>query len=226
LRLTSACLAAFTKYPCESLITIRDKNRKSQKKYGFFQAEREVFSELAAQVGLNNFSQNNDLTWSRHPLAFLVEAADDICYGIIDFEDGCRLGLVSYEQTVQLFAEIIGDQYDAEKLNRINGNDERIGVLRALAINALVEQVSNAFLQHESDILSGEFDSALTDQIPASETLNKISALSIEKIYRSTQVVEREAAGYRIIDGLLEAFCDPAIRMVFDKAIFQTSTGV
>ena len=136
LKLTWACLAAFTKYPRESLISERDSSRKSQKKYGFFQAEKDIFHELASITGLQKVSAQ-EAVWCRHPLAFLVEAADDICYNIIDFEDGCRLGLVSFEQTRDLLSEIIGERYDEAKLARISGLDEKIGVLRALSIGAI-----------------------------------------------------------------------------------------
>ncbi len=222
LKLTMASLAAFSKYPRESLIHIQDVNRKSQKKYGFFQSEKDSFAALAHELGLINLSIGDDMSWCRHPLTFLVEAADDICYGIIDFEDGCRLGLVSYEHTVELLSEIIGDLFDRSKLNKIPGRNERIGVLRAMAINELVKQVSDAFLAFEKDILSGSFDSALTNHISASETLKKIETLSIEKIYRSVQVMEREAAGFQIIDGLLNAFSHAAINKGFDQKSFSS----
>jgi dGTPase len=152
----------------------------------------------------------------------LVEAADDICYGIIDFEDGCRLGFVSYEQTVDFLSEIIGDRFDESKLSKIPGRDEKIAVLRAMAINELVNQVSVAFLENESEILEGAFDSALTDHIHATSSLKKIEKLSIERIYRSTQVVEREAAGFQIIDGLMNAFSHASINKVFDRTEFSS----
>jgi len=104
LKLTFATLAAFTKYPCPSLFDQRDKSKKSQKKFGFFQTEKESFKEVAEQVGLTVQSESN---WGRHPLTFLVEAADDICYSIIDLEDGCSLGLVSYEEARILFEGVI-----------------------------------------------------------------------------------------------------------------------
>ncbi|MEM7110582.1 MAG: dGTP triphosphohydrolase, partial [Bacteroidota bacterium] len=93
LRLTYATLAAFSKYPRQSIIKCKDPKRRSQKKYGFFQSERDVFKSIASTLGLPELEE---YSWSRHPLAFLVEAADDICYNLIDLEDGCRLGLVNY----------------------------------------------------------------------------------------------------------------------------------
>lgn len=214
LKLTFASLAAFTKYPRESLLVEVDKDRKSQKKYGFFQSERTIFKELAETNGLEKLSENEAL-WCRHPLAFLVEAADDICYNIIDFEDGCRLGLVSFEQTRDLLSEIVGDRYDEDKLDKIIGKDEKIAVLRAMAIGKLVSEVSDLFVDREQNLLNGSFDRALTNEIPSSGILKKIEKLSIQKIYRCTQVLEREATGYRVIDSLLEIFSVAVFNKVF-----------
>jgi len=220
LKLTMASLAAFTKYPRESLIAEVDDSRKSQKKYGFFQSEQEIFQKIAETIGLNRLS-TGEAIWCRHPLAFLVEAADDICYNIIDFEDGCRLGLVSFEQTRDLLSEIIGEKYDESKLDKIIGKDEKIGVLRAMAINQLINEVSEFFIQEEDKILQGEYDQALTNNIPASGSLKKIEKLSIEKIYRSTQVMEREAVGFKVIDGLLEEFTVAAFNSRFNKGEYS-----
>ncbi len=217
LALTLATLATFTKYPSESLITDRKPELKSQKKYGIFQTEKSAFENLANKVGLKNLSTNGDRIWSRHPLAFLVEAADDICYSIIDLEDGCRLGLVSYEQTRDLLGTILGEKYQPEKLNKIHSANERIGLLRALAIGILIDQSAAIFLENEKEILAGNFDQALTDLIPAKDILHEITGISVEKIYRSRVVLETEAAGFEVIDGLLEAFLPACYAYHFDK---------
>ena len=207
LKITKATLVAFTKYPRPSLVVNEDKARKSQKKYGYFQSEKEEFSELADTLGLISLS-NADNIWCRHPLAFLVEAADDICYNIIDLEDGFGLGLVSYKDAEGFLANILQDRFMPEKLNGIPGDKEKIGVLRAVTIQVLVEQVTKIFLENEVDILSGQFDTALTGKIPAAAALDKISDFSIENIYRSRQVLEKEAAGFEVISGLLETFLE------------------
>lgn len=203
LRLTYATLAAFTKYPRQSKIVGRDKHRKSQKKFGFFQSEKSFFADLAEETGLISLGE---ATWSRHPLAFLVEAADDICYNLIDLEDGCRLGLVSYENTVELFAQILKDQFNQDKLNQIDSVDERIGTLRALAVGKLIEECNEVFLANEQNLLEGKFDKALTDIIPSADVLSLVVKLSIEKIYRSKLVMETEAAGFEVLPGLLDLF--------------------
>ncbi|MFT6971544.1 MAG: dGTPase [Roseivirga sp.] len=205
LRLSNVTLATFTKYPRPSLIAIgiANKKRKSQKKFGFFETEEATFKNLAEDLGLKKIAENQ---WCRHPLAFLVEAADDICYHIIDLEDGCNLGLVSYEQTVQLLANIIGDKFQPNKLEAIPSIKERIGVLRALAINQLIDECVVLFMENEETLLNGEFDCSLTNEIPSKEALAQIIEVSISKIYRCRSVLETESAGYKVLNGLLEIF--------------------
>lgn len=203
LKLTAATLGAFTKYPCPAFFTERDKSRKSQKKFGFFKSEEEYFKKAADQLGLLSLENNS---WSRHPLAFLVEAADDICYSIIDLEDGCRLGLVSFDDTVQMMAAILGDQFNSEKLKKHISLNEKLGVLRALVIGKLVDECTALFLDQEEAILNGTFDSALTDVCPSKKALDIISKISIEKIYHSRSVVEIEASGHEVLPGLLQEF--------------------
>jgi dGTPase len=203
LKLTLGTLGAFTKYPCPSLFPSRNKSKKSQKKFGFFQSEKSLFEEAAGTLGLINFA---DDAWCRHPLTFLVEAADDICYNIIDLEDACRLGLVSFDNTVELLASILKDDFKPEKFNRFAGPNEKIGILRALAIKKLVDECTDVFLAHEPQILAGTFDCALTDQCSSKVALDIISKISIEKIYRARHVVEIEASGHAVLPGLLEEF--------------------
>lgn len=203
LKLTYATLGAFTKYPCAVNISPRDKSRKSQKKYGFFQTEKDAFMITADALGLQKIT---DHAWCRHPLAFLVEAADDICYSIIDLEDGCRLGLVNFRDTVALLAAILKDDFKPEKLDQIPGQNEKIGVLRALAINKLVDQCTQVFIDNETRILDGIFDHSLTDLCNSKDVLEEISKTSVEKIYRARHVVEIEASGHEVLPGLLHEF--------------------
>jgi dGTPase len=208
---TFATLAAFSKYPRESLIEQIDQKRKSQKKYGFFQSERDLFKETAKQKGLISLS-GKDLVWCRHPLAFLVEAADDICYSIIDLEDGCNLNLVSVDMVTELLSPILGDKFDFKKFQRIELKREKVSLLRALAIAELIEQTAETFLEHEPEILKGQFDKALTSVIPANNHLKDIIHISVDKIYRSTPVLEKETAGFEVLSGLIDAY----LRAAFD----------
>ena len=204
LKLTFATLGAFTKYPCPALFPQRDKSKRSQKKYGFFQTEKEIFKEVAHQLGVNEKTEYVSL---RHPLAFLVEAADDICYSIIDMEDGCSLGLVSYEEAKVLFEGILTkSKSKLGKLDHLTSQQEKIGYLRALAIGDLMDECSSLFLEKETDILSGKFDQALADHCPSKDALKEIINVSRSKIYQARQVVEIEAAGHEVLPGLLEEF--------------------
>ncbi len=215
LRLTEPTLAAFTKYPRQSRLSNQQANRRSQKKYGYFQTEKDTFQQLATNMGLRELEPG--LSWCRHPLAFLVEAADDICYHIIDLEDGCRLGLVSEMETVALFAGILGSRFKPGKLESLPSRDERIGMLRAVAIGILIDQAAKAFLENEKGILSGDFDRALTDLIDSKMIMQEIIQLSLERLYRSQMVLEIEAAGFEILGGLLESFTGAAYSKFYSK---------
>ncbi len=203
LKLTAATLGAFTKYPCPAYFPQRNKNKKSQKKFGFFESEREIFQLIASQLALKNVSEN---VWCRHPLAFLVEAADDICYSIIDLEDGCRLGLVSLSETVDLMASILRERFDKTKLEKHQSLNEKLGVLRSLAIGKLLDECTEVFVENEVSVLNGAFDQALTDVIPSGKALEEISKISISKIYQARSVVEIEASGHEVLPGLLQEF--------------------
>ncbi|MBV6646205.1 MAG: deoxyguanosinetriphosphate triphosphohydrolase [Cyclobacteriaceae bacterium] len=211
LRLTYATLAAFTKYP-RNAAAPKDSNRRSQKKFGYYQSEIKVFQEMAQEMGLRSLAPG---AWVRHPLAFLVEAADDICYHIIDLEDGCRLGLVDFDTTIELYAAIIGNRFSREKLNKMDGLNEKIGLLRAMTISQLVKECVACFLDNEASILSADFDTSLVDHIPSKDILGEVISLSVQKIYRSKQVLEREAAGFEIIEKLMEGFTDAVYHQKF-----------
>jgi len=210
LKLTFATLGAFTKYPCPAFFPERDKKKRSQKKFGFFQSEKETFREVATTLALPPVG---DFAYDRHPLAFLVEAADDICYSIIDLEDACSLGLVQYDEAKSLFENIITKgKSKLGKLDQLKSKQERIGFLRALAIGDLMDECSTLFLDSEQQILEGKFNQALADLCPSREALKQIINVSVEKIYRARQVVEIEAAGHGVLPGLLHEFLTAALQ--------------
>ncbi|HET7179504.1 MAG TPA: dNTP triphosphohydrolase [Chryseosolibacter sp.] len=203
LKLTHATLGAFTKYPCPSLLPGRDKKKKSQKKFGFFHSEKHAFEEVARDLSLPETIRG---AWSRHPLAFLVEAADDICYSVIDLEDGCRLGLVTFPETVELLSTILREKLDKNKLGTLSDLNQKLGILRAMTIGTLIDACTEVFLDHEKDILDGSFDQALTDLCAYRDALHTISDISIARIYHARHVVEIEASGHQVLPGLLEEF--------------------
>ena len=203
LQLTSATLGAFTKYPHASLPAAVSHTGASLKKFGYFQSERDYFGEVADQCGL---LRRADGCWARHPLAFLVEAADDMCYRLVDFEDGARLGHLSYETVRDAFLAIIPPRKHPRDLAGMSSPKAAIEMLRAMAIGECLGQCTDAFLDNEAGILSGRFDTPLTDVIPAAEALAGIQRRSRETIYSTDRGVQIEIAGYEVLGGLLDVF--------------------
>lgn len=205
LRLTYAVLGAFMKYPKESLPKKPTKNI-SDKKYGFFQSDKDFFTEVATELGMISNKTGNDIGFERHPLAFLVEAADDICYTIIDFEDGINLGLVSEDFALEYLIKLVKDTIDTAKYQTLTTKEDRISYLRALAIGNLINDAVRVFIENESAILKGEFHFALTDKSKYKAQMDDIIKLSIKNIYQSREVIEKELSGYQIINNLLDKF--------------------
>ena len=200
LRLSYATLGAFVKYPKESL-PIRPTNNVSDKKFGVFQSEVAVFNDVFNELGLID----NDNKF-RHPLAFLVEAADDICYTIIDFEDGINLGLIEEEFALEYLINLVRDSININKYNSLTNKQDRVSYLRALAINTLINEVVEIFITNEEEILKGNFNSSLLDKSKFSAQINDIIKLSVSNIYQSKEVIEKEISGYNIINKLLDTF--------------------
>ena len=213
LQCTAATLATFTKYP-RSSGSKKTPGRKSQKKYGYYQSNYPAFQKTAELTGLLPLGEQS---WCRHPLAFLVEAADDICYLIIDLEDATRLGLIPFEKTTELLAPIIGSRFDANKLGAIEDSLQKLATLRAMAIHQLIEDCSSVFIQKEEELLTGTFDKALTEQLPYSAALKTISSISIKEIYQSRQVIEREALGLSVLTSLVTCFTEAAFYCIFNR---------
>lgn len=210
MQLTCATLAAFTKYPRSSYLDNAklDKQNAILKKHGFFVLDRKSFIEVANEVGLIEIIK--DKAWCRHPLSYLVEAADDICYKIIDFEDGARLGLVTYDKVKELFLKVIPKKKHAtveKELDGLGEEKEKIECLRSKVINELIIKVTQRFMKNEDAILSGDFNEDLINKkVEIGEAVHKIYELSRDKIYTAKGVVEIEAAGFEVLGGLLEVF--------------------
>lgn len=204
--LTYSTLGSIVKYPCAA-IDGQNKLVHHRKKYGFFQPEQPVFEKIGKELGLLS-DRGRQVGFKRHPLVYLVEAADDICYNIIDLEDAHRLGILSYDEVARLLLPICGDGQLKARLDTLGDADSRISLLRAKAINALIVACANAFIQHQETILHGRFERSLMDALPADsvEMMREIERVSIEKIYNAQSVVQIEVAGYKVMNGLLEEF--------------------
>ncbi|MDJ0644798.1 MAG: deoxyguanosinetriphosphate triphosphohydrolase [Flavobacteriaceae bacterium] len=205
LRLSYATLGTFMKYPKESLPKKPTANI-IDKKYGFFQSEKALFVDVANDLGLRQVRYGNDMAFSRHPLAFLVEAADDICYTIIDFEDGINLGLIEEEFALEYLINLVRDTINTEKYYQLKTKQDRLSYLRALAIGNLINEAANTFLENEVAILKGDYQISLLEKCKYEAQINDIIKISVDRIYRSKEVIEKEISGYRILADLLDVF--------------------
>ncbi|MFT7072525.1 MAG: dGTPase [Patiriisocius sp.] len=205
LRLTYATLGAFMKYPKESLPK-KPTPYIGDKKYGVFQSDKVFFEEVAQELGLIKRDLTGDFNYCRHPLAFLVEAADDICYTIIDFEDGINLGLIDEEFALEYLITLVKETINTEKYNQLSRTSDRLAYLRSLAINTLITEAVAMFIENEEAILKGKYSESLLDKSKYKAQIDDIIKISIEKVYESKEVVEKEISGYHIIATLLDTF--------------------
>jgi dGTPase len=207
LRLSYSTLGAFMKYPKASL-PYKPTTQIHHKKYGYFQSEQEVFNDVVKDLGLISETVKDSETYKRHPLTFLVEAADDICYTIIDFEDGINLGLIDEEFALEYLINLVKDKIDTKKYHQLVTKSNRVSYLRALAIGVLIEEAASIFIANEEAILKGYFSSALLDKSQYTAQIDDIIKISINNVYQSQDVLEKEILGYQVIGTLLKVYTD------------------
>jgi len=228
LRLTFATLGCFSKYPRASFVDkdyLIDKNKKrtSSKKFSFFQSEKELFETVANTLRLQKLTREdpNNRAWSRHPLVFMVESADNICYRIIDLEDGYKLGYLKFHEMEELLLPLLKRSSDAkeslQKYHNIKDLGERIGYLRAKSINVLIYESMEVFKENYHQIMSGEFDKEITDIIQSADILEGPIKKANIYLYNRKPVIEIEVAGYQVISGLLKKFM--AVQLHPDKGM-------
>lgn len=216
MRLTYTTLISMVKYPCESSAGLQ-KNNLHRKKYGYFESEKETFLKLAKEFQLVSIS-DTQMAYARHPFVYLVEAADDICYQIIDWEDAYRLKIISLEKAIDVLLQFfpLEGNYTRDKaasiVTKISDPNQKIAYLRATVINLLLEQCATVFWKNKDSILTGTYAKSLTDDLdePILIPFNTLKEISIKEIYNYRSVVEIELAGYKILGGLLEEFI-PAV---------------
>jgi dGTPase len=222
LRLSYATLGAFTKYPKASL-PHRPTQHVADKKFGFFQAQQDDYLAVASDLGM----LQSDNTIRRHPLAYLVEAADDICYTLIDFEDGINLGWISEDYALEYLINLVKDNINTKKYQSLTTKKDRLAYLRALSISTLIQEASELFMAHEVEIMSGNCMTSLTEKSKYKAQINDIIDLSIRNIYQAQEVIEKELKGYQVIHRLLDVFVGAATRKnennasAFDKLALQ-----
>jgi len=209
--MTYSTLASIVKYPYASTLAGK------KGKFGFFVSEEKGYQKIADELGIIK-QQENPLRFGRYPLVYLVEAADDICYQIMDIEDAHKLKIISTQDCKDLLMSFFTpEKQDRTKkiMDMVSDVNEQIAYLRSSVIGKLVDECSEVFLANEPEILSGNFSSALIKNIsnPALNAYKTCSELALNKIYRSQDVLDIELAGYRIIhfllDCLLEAVENP-----------------
>ena len=212
-RLTYATLASIVKYPSDSVNGF-DKRQLATKKSGFFDSEIGTYTTIAGALGIPRLSTGKNV-FARHPFVYLVEAADDICYRIIDFEDAHRLNIISIDTLRDLFLSFFDHEkgYDARDrvehvLRDINDDNQKVQFLRAKLINLLIFRVRDIFMEKEEQLLKGDLPKSLIDYLPPRELelMREIDAFSVHHIYNHRSVVEIEIAGYNVIGGMLREF--------------------
>ena len=223
LRLSYATLGAFMKYPKGSLPKTPSKHC-ADKKYGYFNDDREFFEEVAAELGLKHQGSGR---YTRHPLAYLVEAADDICYTIIDFEDGINLGWISEEVALEFLVRLVKDNIQTEKYSKLDKGKDRLAYLRSLAISRLIQEACDIFLQNETRLLNGEMESTVLTQCQFKAQIDDILKVSKEKIYQHPEVLRKEIAGHKMLTDILSAYTHAALNIkqgtprFFDRLLIQ-----
>ena len=202
--LTYSTLASIVKYPFSSQLA------GNKQKFGFFLSEQKDYERIANELGITRLSKEGEpVRYARHPLVYLVEAADDICYQMMDIEDAHKLKILTSQETKELYSHF----FTEERLKRIHkicqlvtDTNEQIAYLRSSAIGVLTKACVETFVEHEEEILSGTFQGPLIKQIapPVRDAYKKCSETAFAKIYCAKDVLDIELAGYQVITTLVD----------------------
>lgn len=212
--MTYTTLASIVKYPFASALA-----EKGHGKFGFFSTEADIFCRIADDLGIIRKSADGcPAEYARHPLVYLVEAADDICYEIMDIEDAHKLKIVTYEETKRLFLDFFDEMGQNHIMQRIHDEEitddnEKVIYMRACVINALERACVDAFMRHEDEIMRGEFSDSLIDSIDDRlvKAYRNCTELSKKRIYKSKPVLDVELSGFKIMDSLMEVMTEAAV---------------
>ncbi len=198
--MTYSTLASIVKYPYSS------SHAGEKGKFGFFTTEKETFEKIADELGMIKLEEER---YCRHPLVYMVEAADDICYQVMDIEDGHKLKLLSTEETIDLLTSLFDDErkeHMREVMENVADPNEKIVYLRSCVVGLLVQECAKTFVEHEDEIMEGRFNGSLIDNISPrpKDGYKRCSDLAFKKLYRAGYVVDVDLAGIRIINLLLD----------------------
>ena len=211
--MTYSMLASIVKYPFASSLA------GNHGKFGFFASEAESYRKIAEELGISCKSAPGEpLKYARHPLVYMVEAADDICYEIMDIEDSHKLKILSYAETEHLLLSFFDEDIQQKIRQRIideelTDENEKVVYMRASVIGKLENECVAAFLAHEEEILAGTFEGSLIDHISERQkkAYKECEKISYSKIYQSKPVLDIELSGYKIMATLMEVFVEAAV---------------
>lgn len=213
MRLTYGTLGAFLKYPW----TVDYVHQGSAKKFGCYQAELPILRDIAEHLGLIELKPNY---FSRHPLVYLLEAADDICYGLIDLEDGIEMGLLGYQEVEDLLRPLLVEHWQAleHELADIDTLRRRLQILRGMAMEVLVSAVSQAFIEREDELLSGQLQGDLIDYCAPAirNVVANAKKMARERIFKDSRKLAVEIGSYSTLGILLEAFLSAVRQHLLD----------
>lgn len=219
MRLTFGTLGAFLKYPW----TVDYVQRGEAKKFGCYQSELPILRTVAKRLGLIELQPGR---WSRHPLVYLLEAADDICYGLIDLEDGIEMDLLRYQEVEDLLRPLLEEQWQVvePELEHADNQRRRLQILRGLAMEVMVNAVSHAFVRHEAELLAGTLKGDLIDYCSPviHQVVNNAKQMARERIFRDPRKLSVEIGSYSTLGTLLEAFLSAVRERILDgEATFR-----
>ena len=211
--MTYSMLASIVKYPFASSLA------GNHGKFGFFASEAESYKKIADELGISCKSAPGEpLKYARHPLVYMVEAADDICYEIMDIEDSHKLKILSYAETEHLLLSFFDEDIQQKIRQRIideelTDENEKVVYMRASVIGKLENECVATFLAHEEEILAGTFEGSLIDHISERQkkAYQECEKISYSKIYQSKPVLDIELSGYQIMATLMEVFIEAAV---------------
>ena len=211
--MTYATLGSIVKYPFSSAVA-GDKG-----KFGFFATEEDTYRKIADEMGILCLSEpGQPLHYARHPLVWLVEAADDICYEIMDIEDSHKLKILSFEETSGMLLSFFSEEQKQKICQRIidesiTDNNEKVIYMRASVIGLLERECVEAFVQNEEEILNGTLTGSLIDHISPRlrDAYKACVKMSVKKIYNSKPVLDVELSGYKIIETLMDSLIQAAV---------------
>jgi dGTPase len=208
LKLTFTTLAGIVKYPRPAHLALGyGTERASARKSNFFLGDRELYARVAEELGLVELASD---CWVRHPLAFLVEAADSMTYLIVDIEDAWHMGFLAYDEAVSMYRLLLspGQHARRDTIKRVRGPEDReynITTLRGRCLSLLVEQTVEAFVQNHASMLEGSFDRELVDVIPAAAAVQDLAHQSRDRIYNHADRMEALIGGHDALVGILDA---------------------